>query len=377
MYVQDATIESNPRLRALFAEPVVDLGADDVRYRGIVTPRAEHHAEKRGVTSQFLEHAAEYDRRYANVEHFRTLIDNALAVLRPPIAPRTILDIGSGSGNSVIPLLDRFKDAFVVATDISPQLLAILRDYLEARPEYRGRYALVCMDACNDRYRASVFDLAVGAAILHHVIEPERVVRACESDARAGWGRYILRALCRSATSCSGLPTTTSRRRPFGAAKIRGDSPLLREISGDYAARARDESDPAFLALDDKWMFTRRFFESFYHRGEWAECHVIPIHGHATPLTDQTRNSLALAGIELPSCRPGPGRRLRASRPRFRRQARAELMLECAVILRTASRRTDRPAGGVGLVVESGRVGAGLFLRAPRRPHATRLLRLR
>ena len=49
----------------------------------------------------------------------------------------------------------------LIATDISPQLLAILRDYLEARPQYAGRYALACMDATNNRFRAGVFDLIV------------------------------------------------------------------------------------------------------------------------------------------------------------------------------------------------------------------------
>ena len=173
-------------LQSLFAEPLVDLGEDDASLRGIFTPRSERGAEKRGVTDQFLENAADYHARYANVDHFRMLISNALATLKPPITPRTILDIGSGSGNSVIPLLDRFPDAFVVATDISPQLLAILRDHLAARPEYHGRFALVCMDASNDRYRVGAFDLAVGAAILHHVIEPMRVVSACGRALGAG-----------------------------------------------------------------------------------------------------------------------------------------------------------------------------------------------
>ena len=224
-------------------------------------------------------------------------------MLRPPIAPLTILDIGSGSGNSVIPLLDRFKDAFVVATDISPQLLAILRDYLEARPEYRGRYALVCMDACNDRYRAGVFDLAVGAAILHHVIEPERVVRACERTLVPG-GAAIFFEPFAVGNVLLGLAYHDIAKEAARRGEDSRGLALLREISSDYAARARDSADPSFLALDDKWMFTRRFFESFCHRGEWAECHVIPIHGDASPLTDQTRNSLALAGIELAELPP-------------------------------------------------------------------------
>ena len=353
-------MDAAARVRDLFAEDLVDLGAEDARFRGIVTPRSEHHAEKRGVTSQFLEHAAEYDRQYANVAHFRTLIDNALAALRPPLAPRTILDIGSGSGNSVIPLLDRFPDAFVVATDISPQLLAILRDYLEGRSEYRGRYALVCMDACNDRYRAGVFDLAVGAAILHHVLEPERVVRACERAlARGGAAIFFEPFAIGHGVLALAYDDVASEALRRGE-----DSPALaalRKIRADYTARARDGSDPAFLALDDKWMFTREFFESFAHRGEWAECHVVPIHGDATPLTDQTRNSLALVGASSFRASRMGVRRHRALRNGVRAGGPPRAVLECAVIMRTAGHERIAHRAGSGWWWNPSESGRGFF----------------
>ena len=352
-------MDTAARVRDLFAEDLVDLGADDARFRGIVTPRSEHHAEKRGVTSQFLEHAAEYDRQYSNVAHFRTLIDNALAALRS-LAPRTILDIGSGSGNSVIPLLDRFPDAFVVATDISPQLLAILRDYLEGRSEYRGRYALVCMDACNDRYRAGVFDLAVGAAILHHVLEPERVVRACERALARGGAAIFFEPFAIG----HGVLALAYDEVASEALRRGEDSPALaalRKIRADYTARARDGSDPAFLALDDKWMFTREFFESFAHRGEWAECHVVPIHGDSAPLTDQTRNSLALVGASASGLPAWAFDVIARYETAFAPEARRELVLECAVIMRTAGHERIAHHAGSGWWWNPSESGRGFF----------------
>ena len=106
-------------LEACWAQPLHDLGDRDPALRGILAPDS-YDAPRRGVTAQFLEHADDYHRRYANVAHFRVLLDDALSRLDPPLDARVILDIGSGSGNSVIPLLDRFPAAFVVATDISP-----------------------------------------------------------------------------------------------------------------------------------------------------------------------------------------------------------------------------------------------------------------
>ena len=352
-------MEAAARVRDLFAEDLVDLGAEDARFRGIVTPRSEHHAEKRGVTSQFLEHAAEYDRQYSNVAHFRTLIDNALAVLRP-LAPRTILDIGSGSGNSVIPLLDRFPDAFVVATDISPQLLAILRDYLEGRSEYRGRYALVCMDACNDRYRAGVFDLAVGAAILHHVLEPERVVRACERALAPGGARHLLRTLC-DRHGVLALAYDDIASEAFAAARIR--AALARcARSARTIRRARATGPiPRSSRSTTSGCSRARSSSPFAHRGEWAECHVVPIHGDATPLTDQTRNSLALAGAsasELPAWAFDVIARYETA---FAPEARRELVLECAVIMRTAGHERIAHRAGSGWWWNPSESGRGFF----------------
>ena len=169
-----------------FTVPLRDLGDETPAWRGILAPVDAPREAPAGVTAQFLEHAADYHERYANVAHFRPLLDDAFARLERPPAPRTILDIGSGSGNSVIPLLDRFPDAFVVATDISAPLLAILRDHLAANERYRGRFALVAVDAVDAPLRRASFDLAVGAAILHHVLAPERVVDACRVALRAG-----------------------------------------------------------------------------------------------------------------------------------------------------------------------------------------------
>ncbi|TMH04634.1 MAG: class I SAM-dependent methyltransferase, partial [Betaproteobacteria bacterium] len=106
--------------------------------------------------------------------------------------PSLIIDIGSGSGNSVIPLADLFPDANIVATDISPQLLAILRDFLSKRDDAKnseggeGRFALVCVDAAEANYLPGVADLAVGAAILHHILEPAKVLASCHRALKPG-----------------------------------------------------------------------------------------------------------------------------------------------------------------------------------------------
>src|SRR5208282_1733333 len=117
-------------LAAVFAEPLVELGAEAPAFADIYTPTSFHGATKVGVTAQFLENAEQYHRSYFDTGYWEFLLGNALAAAGNPEAPARIIDIGSGSGNSVIPLADRFPRAEIAATDISPQLLVILRDYL-------------------------------------------------------------------------------------------------------------------------------------------------------------------------------------------------------------------------------------------------------
>src|SRR6202035_3530479 len=145
-------------LGEVFAEPLVGLDAEDRALEGIQTPARALGAVKIGVTAQFLERADEYHRNYLNLDYWGFLLERAFQEIGKMHDPSLIIDIGSGYGNSVIPLADRFPDANIVATDISPQLLAILRDFLNKRDDAKnseggeGRFALVCVDAADANY---------------------------------------------------------------------------------------------------------------------------------------------------------------------------------------------------------------------------------
>ena len=87
------------------------------------------------MTEQFTEHAGNYAAKYGNPAYFRRLIVRALALSGAQIGrtPR-ILDIGTGAGdNSVFPCLDLFENAEIIATDLSPNLLVLLRREVDRR----------------------------------------------------------------------------------------------------------------------------------------------------------------------------------------------------------------------------------------------------
>lgn len=327
---------------ALFAQPLVDLGRDDVRFAHILTPESALGAAKRGVTAQFLDNAAQYHAAYTNHEYFAALIGNALAALDSSLRVNVILDIGSGSGNSVFPLLERFPDAFIVATDISPQLLAILRDELRARGHH-DRVGLVCMDASTNPYRSGVFDLAVGAAVLHHIIEPDRVIRACERALRPGGAALFFEPFETGQGLLNlayGEILCEADRRNESSTAIRA----LRQMHEDHATRI-DPGDRIDL-MDDKWMFTRAYFESLARAGDWSECRITPIHGDASPLMDQTRTNLKLSsahGSELPQWAWAILERYEAS---FTSRGRRDMPLEAAIVMRRGELVADGDMAG-------------------------------
>jgi demethylmenaquinone methyltransferase/2-methoxy-6-polyprenyl-1,4-benzoquinol methylase len=280
----------------VIAGPLLDLGAETTAFAGIFSPRSSVGRAKRGVTAQFLEHADEYHRNYLNVDYWCFLLHNALAAVGDIGNPGTILDIGSGSGNSVIPLLRRFVDAQIVATDISPQLLAILKDFLDSDGTV-DRVALICVDAAEAEYRPEVFDLAVGAAILHHVMEPERVLASCHRALKPGcWALFF-----EPFEAGNTLVKLTYQRilAQATAAQREIDAMLLLErMVADYTMRQRPKSDPIFREIDDKWMFTRTYFERIKTDQGWDELIVYPLNISPTFLRTQAEVHLRL-GAQL------------------------------------------------------------------------------
>jgi len=281
---------------SLFKVPLKDLGDLDPTFSDIYIPEPEVGARPVGVTSQFLENASGYHAAYSNVKHFDSLIRNTFAKIGVDPGDSVVLDIGSGSGNSVIPVLRHYSRTQIVATDISPQLLAILRDYLKTQQDYSHRYSLVCMDAEKDYYIESSYDLAIGAAILHHIIDPSKVIHACYRALRPG-GKAIFYEPFENGIAILRL----AYRHILDEAQRRGlNTPgigFMQRMVTDIEIRMRDKDDPIFEKLDDKWLFTRTYYETHARRAGWSDVFIYPINGVDKTFTTQTILNLKL-GIQ-------------------------------------------------------------------------------
>lgn len=161
---------------------LADVGLTD--YNGIYAPKESWSREKVGVTKAFLEDAAAYHEMYFNSQYIKGNLKQAFDSVCFSKKNPVILDIGSGSGNTVIAALDLLEEANVIATDISENLLQILKNHVPS--ESKSRVSYVCMDATQNHYKEESFDLVLSNAILHHLLDPFSCVKAASSALKKG-----------------------------------------------------------------------------------------------------------------------------------------------------------------------------------------------
>jgi len=117
---------------------------------------------------------------------FKRLDDRLLARMRPvlsmltDLAPASLLDIGSGRGAFLWPLLDTFPDLEVTAIDLDPQRAADLA----AIGVGLSRLTAEHMDAAALRFEEDAFDGVTLLEVLEHMPDPARAAREAVRVAR-------------------------------------------------------------------------------------------------------------------------------------------------------------------------------------------------
>jgi SAM-dependent methyltransferase len=241
-----------------FSEPLVDLGDCEAEgFRGVLTPKAEIGQQRQGVNAVFLENAEAYYKKYQGFAYWRMLLVNALDRIK--IAdPEMIVEYGCGFGNATLPMLDILPNSKIIASDISPNLLAILDGLLVSR-QLKERCVAVAMDAHKPYIRERSADLIFGAAIMHHLTEPgEFISSALRVLKPGGWafffeplegGLAILRLICEEIVR-------EAKRRSYIGRWSRAIS-LTENFANDLRPQIFRTATPGWRDRDDKWAFPR------------------------------------------------------------------------------------------------------------------------
>jgi tRNA (cmo5U34)-methyltransferase len=107
-----------------------------------------------------------------------------------PPDPRSVLELGCGTGNLSLHLLARFPRAALTFVDASPEMIALTRSRLERE----SSAATPAIDFLAQRFEeldapAASFDLVVSSISLHHVDDKARLYASLRSLLTAG-GRF-------------------------------------------------------------------------------------------------------------------------------------------------------------------------------------------
>ena len=219
-----------PDPQRFFRVPLVHLADDDPFLHGIYTPASEIGIQRIGVTAQFLEHADRYHEAYSNVPYFRFLLERALSRLSVPVSVRTILDLGSGSGKSVLPgSVLAGSDCLLVPSLVRESYSLATREALAAGVPViesdSGGPGEIVADGANGLLFATgdAYDLAL--RMRRVVLEP------------------ALRARLRAGAAITAVPTVAGQAIPGLRCDNRGYANIirLREGSAPRSWRRRDE----------------------------------------------------------------------------------------------------------------------------------------
>jgi len=324
----------------IYERPLFDLGSKgDSRLSGILSPIYDDSLVKKYVQSQFFESAHVYIGKYQDTEIFRSLILTAFQRIDfNPEGERIILDIGSGAGNTVFPLLTLCPDSHVIASDLSVDMLAFLKLGLEKLIIDQGMDRscfLLQLNAEDLDFVDGSIDMVVGASVLHHMISPEKSLRKCARILKKGGfaiffepfeeGNIITRAAYNAILKDSRQKALSRKTKDFLEAIIR-----------DYDVRmVRDKSSERFSGLDDKWLFNKRYFSVLAEKYGYSDCIIFPLRETEHQFLNHTLTTLRLfGGMERDDLPEWAWEIIQQFDQCFSEQAKEELLIEGCIILK-------------------------------------------
>jgi ubiquinone/menaquinone biosynthesis C-methylase UbiE len=271
-----------PADEGIFKVRLVDLGQAEKRaFRGVLTPVPELGEKREGIDAVFLDNAEDYYKKYQGFDYWKSLIEQACSKIGLTDVT-TIVEFGCGFGNSTLPLLEIFPAAHIIATDLSPNLLSILKRLLDARG-LAHRCTPVAMDAHKDYIENNYADLVIGSAILHHLVKPELFVERAMQILKPGGaaiffepfeaGNALLRLICLT------IAEEADRRKLSNRA-----IEWLRTIPATLEPQIMRHETSDWADRNDKWAFPRSVLERIA-RDVRAELMVYPIHDNIGQFT--------------------------------------------------------------------------------------------
>lgn len=274
-------------IKNIYEGELFDLGETngEERFRGIFTPKYDDNLINNYLTAQFTKGAKEYISRYDNVEIKKSQISrifNHISVI--PHKDFTILDLGSGGGSSVFALSSLCPGSFIIASDLSIDMLLLLKQaWLNSEAYSTANISLLQLNCESLNFKPNSFDLVFGSAILHHLLSPEKTIEGCSHILKRDgvaiffepfeFGHAVLSMIFESILNDkrSGLIS------PLAAN-------FLKSMMIDWNVRkGKDKSAEIYKKLDDKWLFNKQYFLDLASQHGFSYCDIRPLYSFKKP----------------------------------------------------------------------------------------------
>jgi ubiquinone/menaquinone biosynthesis C-methylase UbiE len=252
------------------------------KYDGIYSPLYKQSEINNHIHDQFTVKAQEYAKKYQNIDYWEYLLREAFNHAKiKEFEKKIILDLGSGAGNTTLPLLEIFNNSIIIATDLSVELLYILQNHLKKFDVKNNSYKLIQCDIheLNKMFKNNSFDIVVGGAILHHLYDPKKVLKQCyyalNAEGIASFfepfenGNMLLSLLYQFIISQNELE---KEKLPDSVINI------FKQLVNDFKIRSNiNKNSDIFKLLDDKWIFKRNYFEDISKDIGFKSCQIRPL----------------------------------------------------------------------------------------------------
>jgi SAM-dependent methyltransferase len=289
---------------SLFTDTLVDLGDhENDAFRGVMTPFGEVGQKRLGVNATFLKNAEAYYKKFQGFDYWRLILTEALSRI-DITEPKIIVEYGCGFGNATLPMLDIFPTSKVVATDISPNLLAILQRLLVSRG-LRDRCTPIALDAHKPYLLEGCADLVFGAAILHHLVEPGQFIASALRVVKPGGSAFFFEpfegGLAILRLILDEVIREANRRGVLNRFRI----PFL--VAKRFADKLRPQifrsAIPGWRDLDDKWAFPRSVLEKIA-RDNNADIQIYGLHDNVGQFKRHFSYQMSINRFTKPSSFP-------------------------------------------------------------------------
>jgi SAM-dependent methyltransferase len=243
------------------------------------------------MTAQFRDDADIYAANYGTESVIRIFLEITKQWL--PDSVKVVLDLCAGAGSDIVPILEHYPDATIVATDLSPELLFILKKRA-INNKVGDSVVAVQLDASEELLVPGSADLVVGFNALHHIIEPIEAITAARKALRPGGVAIFFEPL---AAGYAFLAQT--HRLLLADPRARqicqnGRSYLERMALSWETMLDQNKSREAVSGMDDKWCFPRPTFERYASEAGFASCRFV-VPKPVVTFINQTLRTIPLA----------------------------------------------------------------------------------